>query len=100
MTPRKTPKMLIDAFVNRHIIVVLIGMDTLAQDENGNVGEMPMVCEGVLVDYDDDFILLGNERGSVFSLLNISSIGKIDFIDEGELEMMNPDKPNNPKNMN
>lgn len=91
---------MLDKFLEKIVIVVMSGIKTYSQDEEGNVGELPMVCEGILASYDDDFILITNEHQTMFSLINISNIAKIDLIDEGELLMMDPSKPSNIEDMN
>lgn len=85
-------KSIIETFVGKIIIVVLKGVSL--SDEHG---ETPMVCEGVLFDFDDKFILIGNEHKTAFSLLSYDSIVKIDLIDESEMAMM--EKPD-PSEMN
>lgn len=92
MKPKKPIIHIIETFIGKIIIVVLKGVSLT--DEHG---ETPMVCEGVLFDFDDKFILIGNEQRTAFSLLNYNSIVKIDLIDESEMAMM--EKPD-PSEMN
>lgn len=92
MKPKKPITHIIETFIGKIIIVVLKGVSLT--DEHG---ETPMVCEGVLFDFDDKFILIGNEQRTAFSLLNYNSIVKIDLIDESEMAMM--EKPD-PSEMN
>jgi hypothetical protein len=83
---------MLDRFLGKNIVIVL-SISHPAQDEDGNVGDMPMVCEGIMYEHDENYILIGNEQQTAFSLLNHDSIVKIDLIDEADLVMLDPDRP-------
>jgi hypothetical protein len=85
---------LLDKFVDRNIVVVVKGVEIA--DEQGS---LPMVCEGILLDFDDRYIMIGDSSKTIFSLISHHSIVKIDIIDEASMLMMDPTRPE-PESMN
>jgi hypothetical protein len=79
---------LLSQFLGDSILVFLSEFDQDIQTEDGGVATVPMVLQGVLVDIDDNFILLGDETNGGFSLVAISHIGKIDTINEATKDII------------
>jgi hypothetical protein len=90
----KISNKLLNQFLGDIILVFVSGFDQEMNTEEGPI-TVPMVCQGLLVDYDSNFILLGDEENGGFSLININNIGKIDTVNENAEEMVGrPDKGN------
>jgi hypothetical protein len=86
---------LLKEFLGEAVIVVMTGMDAEVVHEDGSA-IMPTAVEGILWDYDKNFIMLGDEYKTTFSLLSLKHIGKIDMSDAVEVVGSKSD----PRNMN
>lgn len=82
---------LLGEFISEHIVIVLTALDTQVQTPDGDSAVVPMVAEGILFDYDNQFLLLGNDTKTSFSLVPIDRIGKIEMVDP--LAPMDPNTP-------
>ncbi len=67
------------------VTVFVTGFDTDVQTEDG-VATVPMVLQGILVDYDEQFLLLGDNENGQFSMVNFNNVCKIDTVNENEDE--------------
>ncbi len=67
-------------------------MDAEIHTEEGP-GVAPMVLEGIMYDFDERFILIGDESKTAFSLLSLNNVAKIDTVDEKMSQLLDPDKP-------
>ncbi len=87
---KKPKESLLSSFLGDMVTVFLSNFDSEAQSEEGPI-TIPMVLQGILVDFDDNFILLGDNNDGQFSLVALSHIGKIDTVNENAEEFS--DKP-------
>lgn len=76
-------------------VVIATDMRQSVQMANGDIAEIPLVVEGVLLDFDKDFILLGaNSDPDDVELLNrdmIVSIKPVDLMKQEMDDLMNKD---------
>lgn len=84
---------LIDSFIGDHVLVYLNGLDSTITLESGEQGIVPTVLEGILWDHDDEFLLLGDDSKTTFSLVSKSSVVKIDIQNDIIDVMSDPSKP-------
>lgn len=84
---------LLETFIGEQIAVFVSGFNLEVVTEDGHPVEVPLVVEGLLLDMDDRFILVGTEDKSQINLVNISNIGKIELVDQNEPELLEkPDR--------
>lgn len=74
---------LLENFIGEHVLIILSGLEHTIQEENG-IMQGPLLAQGMILDVDDDFVLLGGD-GENMSLVSIGHIGKIDTTD-GNIE--------------
>ena len=91
-TSSKKMNTIFERFLDR-VVVVVLTINHATQDEHGNIIDMPMICEGILCDFDEQYILICNETATSFSAINHNQIAKIDQIDEAELLLLDPNRP-------
>jgi len=93
VAPRSTNTNLLNQFLTEFVVIYLIEAKTPTQTEGGEYIEVPMIVEGVVWDYDEDWLLLGDDRKVQFTLINRDLIAKMDIVDR-EAELLNdPNKP-------
>lgn len=85
------PSNLLTQLLTETVIVYLANLVTTVSMEDGSMVEHPMIVDGILMDFDSDFILL-DINGSV-SVINIDSIAKIDLLDAASVAMGDVDRP-------
>lgn len=90
---------LVDQFIGDHVLLYLSGLDSTMTTETGDQSIVPMVLEGILWDHDGEYLLLGDDAKTTFSLVSKSSIVKIDIQNDIIDVMSDPNKPNK-KEMN
>lgn len=78
-------------FLNEHVNITL-DSKTAIQMESGEVVEVQMVVDGVLLDFDDEFILLGQEGKDGVELISRQLVLGMKVVDLIET-MMDPSKP-------
>jgi hypothetical protein len=84
---------LLDEFLTEYCVFYCTEPITTIQTSEGELAEVPLVVEGVLWDYDPDFLLVGDEAKLSFSILSRKYIAKIDIIDKRSEAMMDPNRP-------
>lgn len=87
------PGNLLDNFISEVVTIYLSEGSTSVQTQDGDVAEIPLVVEGVLWDYDYDFLLVGDEQKVTFSLVNREFVIKVDLLDRKMEAMLDPSKP-------
>lgn len=85
---KKVSTNLLTNFLGDMVLVFMSGVDAEVQTEEGIINT-PMVLQGILVDIDKNFILLGDENGQQFSLVNINNVAKLDSVNETNEELLN-----------
>ena len=74
-------KKLLKDYVSENVVIATNLKQTL-QTETGEMAEIPVIIEGILVDFDDTWVLLGNVNNvDDTELININLIGSIKPID-------------------
>lgn len=84
---------MMNAFLTEFVTVFISGADASVSTEDGQVADVPMVLEGILLDHDYDYILIEAEDKSMLSLINKDNIVRIDLIDKAAAEMNSVFKP-------
>lgn len=80
----KTNKsVLLDQFLNEKVLITLDAHTVLQVSENETV-EGPMMVQGVFLDYDQSFLLLGQEGRDAIEIIKRESVLGIRQINEGE----------------
>lgn len=74
-------------------IQVTTNLTSTIQLPDGDMVEAPLVLEGILLDHDDMFILLGQENSNSLELLAISSIVAMKQVLIEDEVMRDPGKP-------
>lgn len=85
-------------FLNEHVNITL-DSKTAIQMESGEVVEVQMVVDGVLLDFDDEFILLGQEGKDGVELISRQLVLGMKVVDLSEALVNDPDRPDR-ENMN
>ena len=85
-------------FLNEHVNITL-DSKTAIQMESGEVVEVQMVTEGIILDYDDDFVLLGQLGKDGVELISRQLVLGVKIVDLNEALTNDPDRPDR-ENMN
>lgn len=84
--------MLLSDFVTE-AVQVTTDISTVAYNEAGEMIEVPLAVEGILVDFDDEFILMGSEGDELPELINRNHVVAVRLIDRISVMMSDPNKP-------
>jgi hypothetical protein len=98
-TSSSAKRSLLDEFLTEYCIFYLIEAQSSIQSESGEVIDVPYTVDGILWDYDDDWMIISDDQQVNFSLLRKKSVAKIDIISEKTKAMSDPSKPS-PQDMN
>jgi hypothetical protein len=85
-------------FLNEHVNITL-DSKTAIQMESGEVVEVSMIADGVMLDFDDDFVLLGQEGKDSVELISRQLVLGVKTVDVSDITMNDPDRPDR-ENMN
>lgn len=88
---KKSTYRLLESMLGENVLIFLTNIQQQVQTEEGII-EVPLAQEGMILDMDENFLLVGNEDQTNVSLLNISNIAKIDILDDNN-QVLNMDKP-------
>lgn len=88
-------KDLLRDFISERVSVVT-GLKTAIMTDGGEVAEIPLICDGVLVDYDDVFLMLEDVDKQLPSLVRIDQVVKLELADAVEAAAI-MDMPGRPK---
>lgn len=73
---------LLTGFLGEYVLMYLSGgMNTSITTEDGQTATVPLALEGIVYDFDERFVLLGDETKTQFSLVSLATIAKIDTYD-------------------
>lgn len=84
---------LLTQFLTEFMVIYLSDAKTTIQSESGELAEIPLIVEGVLWDFDSEYLLIGDDRKVQFSLINRDLIAKIDIVDRTADVMNDPSRP-------
>jgi hypothetical protein len=88
---------LLKEFLSERVVLLTNVLQSIQLDD-GQLGEMPLILEGIFVDFDNDWVLLAADEGSPPELVAIREIVSIRIVDLlAEVSQM--DSPNK-KDMN
>jgi hypothetical protein len=79
VTKAKIRTDMLKEFLNEYVTIFMTGLNTQAQSAEGDLLDVPMVAEGLLVDYDINYLMISDAGGTIYSLINHDCIGKIDI---------------------
>lgn len=88
----KKRKYLLADFISERVNVMLTSKNAVMLD-SGEIAEVPMIIEGIFIDYDDEFILLGFEGVDAPELVDRRRIVSIKLGDRFSEVMADPSKP-------
>lgn len=90
--PKIRSSNVLDNFLGE-MVLVFLDEHLITEDFEGHPMDSPIIAEGILYNYDNDWILLGNEEKTVFSSISKTKIIKIDSLDKEQMNMLGkPDK--------
>lgn len=80
-------------------VSVLTDMKSAVETPDGNVAEIPLIIEGIILDYDEEYLLIGSTESSTPELIHRDHIVNIKIIDHVLEELRDPSRPDK-KDMN
>jgi hypothetical protein len=83
---------LLDDFLGEEVVITTTLMAAV-QTENGDMAEVPHGIEGVLVDFDDEFILVGSNFQATPQIVNRYYVLSVSLVDQTSEVMFDPSKP-------
>jgi len=90
---------LLTQFLTEHINITLDSKTTI-QMETGEVVDVQMLVDGILVDFDDEFLMLGQEGKDGVELIKRDLVLGVRIVDPNEIIMNDASKPSSPEDMN
>lgn len=88
----KRRRYLLTDLVSETVSIMLTSKNAVLLD-NGEVAEVPVVLEGIFIDFDDDFLLLGYDGAEAPELVDRRRIVTIKIADKFSEVMTDPSKP-------
>lgn len=88
----KKRKYLLGDFISEQVNIMLTSKNAVMLD-NGEIAEVAVIIEGFLIDFDDDFLLLGYEGADAPELVDRRRVVTIKLADRYAEVMTDPTKP-------
>lgn len=88
-----TAKRLREIWLDEIIIIYLKGMNVTTVNESGEEIKISAMCDGYVVDIDEEYFYLGLEDGTVMKTIHHDTIGIVELADFGSNEFFNDNVP-------
>lgn len=75
------------------LVAVTTTINNAVMTETGDMAEIPVVLEGTLLDFDEDYLLIGGHPGESPKLISRSHVLAVEVVDQFEEVMRDPNKP-------
>lgn len=90
---------LLDQFLNERVYITT-DLHSAVQMPEGEMVEAPLIIEGIILDYDSEFLLLGQMGRDSLEVIRRDRVIGIKQISDTQEVFDDPERPENPEDMN